>query len=169
MMIIRPEEPRDRAAIRQVVEAAFGQPQEAHLVDLLRDHGKVTFSLVAEKDERVVGHILFSPVTIESNDESLMAIGLAPLAVLPELQNEGIGSQLMHAGLEACRAAGHECVVVLGHPRYYPRFGFVPASRYGVRCEYDVPDEHFMLIELRAGALAGHEGLVKYQPEFNQV
>ena len=91
------------------------------------------------------------------------------MAVRPEFQKQGIGSQLIERGLEQCRAAGQACVVVLGHPEYYPRFGFVPASRYGIRCEYDVPDEVFMIIELRDGALEGCAGIVKYQPEFNEV
>lgn len=137
------------------------------MVCRLREGGKVTLSLVAVEDDRVVGHILFSPVTIESEAEVRAAAGLAPLAVLPELQRSGIGSRLVRAGLEECRNAGHECVVVLGHPDYYPRFGFVPAICYGVRCEFDVPDEAFMVIELREGALRGRAGTARYQPEFD--
>src|ERR1044072_6444256 len=169
MLIVRNEKPEDIAAIHEVNEKAFGQPAEANLVDALRANGKVTFSLVAVQDDRVVGHILFSPVTIESEKESFAAVGLAPLAVLPEHQNQGIGSRLVRAGLDECRKALHESVVVLGHPDYYPRFGFTPASRYGIKSEYDVRDEVFMIMELREGALAGRSGTVKYQPEFNDV
>lgn len=168
-MIIRHEQPGDIDSIRRVVELAFGRTDEARLVDALRDNNKFMLSLVALIDDRVVGHILFTPVTIDSGDQSFDAIGLAPLAVLPELQSKGIGSALTRAGLEELRRAGHECVVVLGHPDYYPRFGFVPASRYGIKCEYDVADEVFMLQELRQGALAGRTGTVHYQPEFNNV
>jgi putative acetyltransferase len=169
LIIIRPEKPDDVAAIRIVNERAFGRPAEAELVEALRAHGKATLSLVAEQNAQVVGHILFSPVTIESENQLIAGIGLAPLTVLPEWQNRSIGSQLVEAGLAECRSAGHERAVVLGHARYYPRFGFVPASRYGLRSEYDVPDDVFMAIELRDGALQGCVGLVRYAPEFEAV
>lgn len=167
--IIRREQPEDVAMIRHVNEQAFKNAAEADLVDKLRHSQHVTLSLVAVQNDRVVGHILFSPVTIESQEKTVQAIGLAPMAVLPELQRQGIGSLLVRAGLEECRQAGHECVVVVGHPEYYPRFGFAPASRYSLTCEYDVPDDVFMAVELRQGALRGCAGLVKYQSEFNEV
>lgn len=169
MVIVRDEKPEDLAAIHEVNAKAFEQAAEANLVDALRANGKVTLSLVAVQDDRVVGHILFSPVVIESEKETFAAVGLAPLAVLPEYQNQGIGSRLVRAGLDECRKALHESVVVLGHPEYYPRFGFAPASRYGIKSEYDVRDEVFMIIELREGALLGRSGIVKYQPEFNEM
>jgi putative acetyltransferase len=170
MMIVRQERPEDVAGIRHVNEQAFDGPAEADIVDLLRARGKVALSLVAAQDDRIVGHILFSPVMIESEGElCASAVGLAPMAVLPELQKQGIGSRLVKHGLEQCRKAGYQCVVVLGHAEYYPRFGFLPASRYGLKCVYDVPDEVFMAIELREGALAGRAGIVKYQPELNEV
>src|SRR5574341_1853240 len=169
MIVIRPEEPRDIAAIRKVVEEAFGQPAEANLVDALRRNGKATLSLVAEDDGQIVGHILFSPVTIESGDDQFAGIGVAPMAVLPESQSRGIGSLLVKRGLERCREAGHQFAVVLGHPEYYPRFGFVPASRFHLRCEYEVADEVFMAMELREGALQNRAGMARYQPEFNEV
>jgi putative acetyltransferase len=166
MAIVRREKPEDVAEIRRVNEQAFGQAAEADLVDALRAGGQATLSLVAVEDGRVVGHIFFSPVAIESAGKTFPALGLAPMAVLPEWQRRGIGSLLVETGLAECRKAGCECVVVLGHPEYYPRFGFRPASRYGIQSEYDVPDEVFMLIELRADALQGRAGLAKYQPEF---
>ena len=169
LIIIRPETPDDVAAIRVVNQRAFGQPAEAELVEALRAHGKATVSLVADQAGQVVGHILFSPVMIESKGQIIAGVGLAPMAVLPEFQSRGIGSRLVEAGLAACRNAGHERAVVLGHAHYYPRFGFVPASRYGLRSEYDVPDGVFMAIELRDGALQGCAGLVKYAPEFGAV
>ncbi len=169
MIVIRPEQPEDNAITHQVVEQAFSNSAEAHLVDMLRRNGKAIFSLVAEDNGRVIGHILFSEVVIEAAAGQLKGIGLAPLAVSPERQNEGIGSLLIEQGLKLCRKAGYPFIVVLGHPEYYPRFGFVPASRFGIKSEYDVRDEVFMIIEIREGSLAGFAGVVKYQPEFNEV
>ena len=169
MITVRHEQPEDIAVIHQVVQQAFGQPAEADLVDTLRRNGKAIFSLVAEDNGRVIGHILFSEVVIEAAAGQWKGIGLAPLAVSPERQNEGIGSLLTEQGLKLCRQAGHPFVVVLGHPEYYPRFGFVSASRFGIKSEYEVRDEVFMIIELREGSLAGFAGVVKYQPEFNEV
>lgn len=168
-MNIRPEQPEDGAAIRQVVEAAFGRVAEADLVDKLRSHGKAMVSLVAEADRQLVGHILFSEVILDVNPKAVKVIGLAPLAVAPAWQKQGVGSQLTQVGLATCRAAGYDAAIVLGHPEYYPRFGFVPASRYGVHSEYNVRDEVFMAMELHTGALAGCAGLARYQPEFNEV
>lgn len=168
-MNIRPEQPEDGAAIHQVVEAAFGRVAEADLVDKLRAHGKSVVSLVAEIEGQVAGHILFSEVTVETNPRNRKIIGLAPLAVAPAQQRAGIGAQLTRAGLAACRAAGYDAAIVLGHPEYYPRFGFVPASRFGITCEYDVRDEVFMALELTEGALADCHGLARYQAEFNEL
>ncbi|HKC86016.1 MAG TPA: N-acetyltransferase [Blastocatellia bacterium] len=168
-MIIRSEKPEDIPAIRIVNELAFGGAAEADLVDALRRDGKATISLAAEDGGRVVGHILFSPVTIETSERELVGVGLAPMSVIPERQNQRIGSLLVEEGLRRCRVDGHRFVVVLGHPGYYPRFGFVPASRFGIKSEYDVADEVFMVLELQDGALSGCAGLVKYQPEFNEV
>jgi putative acetyltransferase len=166
---IRAEMAEDYPAVHQLNEQAFDGPGEANLVEALRQSGEPYISLVAEEGDRIVGHIFFSPVLIESEAGAFKAIGLAPMAVLPEFQNQGIGSQLVRRGLEECRNIGHEVVVVLGHPEYYPRFGFIPASRKGLSCEYPVPDEVFMVLELREGALSGREGLVKYRPEFGSV
>jgi putative acetyltransferase len=169
MLFIRREQPEDIAAIHELHEVAFGRPAEADLVDALRARSKTTLSLVAVEDDRIVGHILFSPVTIDSAARTFSAVGLAPMAVLPERQRRGIGSQLVSAGLLECRNAGYDCVVVLGHPTYYPRFGFVPASRYGLRSEYEVPDEAFMALAWRAGVLEDRGGVVRYQPEFDEI
>jgi putative acetyltransferase len=168
-MIIRLERPEDVPAIRIVNERAFGSSSEADIVDALRRSGKATISLVAEDEGRVIGHILFSPVTVETGERELAGLGLAPVAVLPEFQNRGVGSSLVEQGIECCREAGHSFVVVLGHPHYYPRFGFTPASRFGIKCEYDVADENFMAMELREGALQNQAGMARYQPEFNEV
>jgi len=169
MVAILHERPEDANAIRFVLEEAFGQSIEADLVDALRRRGALTLSLVALRENEVVGHIVFSPVTIESAESSFDAIGLGPMAVLPPYQRKGIGSQLVRIGLEQCRQAGHEIVVVLGHPDFYGRFGFVSTKHRGIYCEFDVPDDVFMVMELRQGALAGRGGLVKYQPDFKSV
>jgi putative acetyltransferase len=168
-MTVRPEKSEDIPAIRIVNQRAFGGAAEADLVDALRGNGKTVISLVAEDDGLIVGHIFFSPVAIQSKGAGLTGVGLAPLAVIPERQNQGIGSMLVGHGLRRCREEGHPYVVVLGHPDYYPRFGFVPASRFGIKSEYDVADEVFMVMELREGALSGWAGVTKYQPEFNEV
>jgi len=166
---IRRETAADVAAVAALNRAAFARTEEADLVDRLRAAGRAAASLVAVRDGAVLGHILFSRVSIEPAGLDLRPLGLAPMAVRPDEQRTGIGSALVWAGLAACRAAGAGAVVVLGHAEYYPRFGFLPASRFGLRCEYAVPDEVFMARELAAGALAGAYGLVRYAPEFAAV
>ena len=165
---IRHDTPDDYPAIRELHERAFGGPAEATLVEMLRAAGKIVVSLVAVHQERVVGHILFSPVTVGDVPEGLRAVGLAPMSVLPELQNRGIGSRLVHEGLEACRRRGEEVVVVLGHAAYYPRFGFVKAKDRGLDNEYGA-DESFMVLELKKGTLQSVHGLVKYAREFRRA
>jgi putative acetyltransferase len=169
MITIRQETKEDRAAVHHVNEVAFGRVGEAALVDALREVAHPHISLVATLDDQVVGHIFFSPVSIESDDSVLTALGLAPMAVLPEYQSQGIGSALVREGLKECQRIGHNIVVVLGHPEYYPRFGFIPAIQKGLRCEYQVPDEAFMVLELIPDALKGRRGLVKYHPAFSSV
>jgi putative acetyltransferase len=168
-MVIRREERQDIAAIRSVNEQAFGGSVEANAIDALRDRGAAALSLVAVIDKQVVGHLFFSLVTIEAPDRSWPGLGLAPLAVLPEYQRQGIGTALMNAGLEKCRQLGHERVIVLGHPAYYPRFGFERASAYGVRFEYEAPDEACLILALQPGALDDVSGVAKYQPEWNEA
>ena len=170
-MLIRAEQLADLAAIRRVNEEAFGRAAEADLVDRLRANHKAILSLVAEDNGVIVGHILFSEVTVEVNPPSFnrfgKLIGLAPMAVTTARQRSGIGSQLVRAGLAELK--GYEAAVVLGHPEYYPRFGFVPASRFGLKSEYDVRDEVFMALELTPNALAQCSGVILYQAEFNEL
>lgn len=166
MIRVKPERPEHIDGIRLVNEAAFGRVDEADLVDRLRADGHAILSFVALSDERVIGHILFSPVTLGSNTK---ALGLAPMAVLPEFQRRGIGSLLIAEGLQACRRAQHPRVVVLGHTDYYPRFGFVPASRYGVRCPYPVEADAFMALELSEKAFVGCSGTARYAPAFDTL
>ena len=169
MLTIRAEIPEDIPAIHHVHTLAFGQPNEADLVDALRQHNALTISLVTVKDGRLVGHIAFSVVTITSSTSTIEALGLAPLAVLPAYQRRGIGSQLVEAGLTTCHHTPYGVVVVLGHPHYYPRFGFVLAKPLGIVWEHDIPEEAFMVKEIKEGALAQTRGVVKYRPEFATV
>ena len=169
MLKVRAETAEDHAAVRRVNELAFGQPGEAGLVDALRAGKRPHVSLVASEGGRVVGHIFFSPVTVESAGGVWGAMGLGPMAVLPESQGRGVGSALVREGLRECARLGHEVVFVLGHAEYYPRFGFRPAAPEGIGCEFPAPDENFMVAELRRGALAGRRGVVRYAPEFREV
>ena len=161
---VRLEEPADEAGVRETNEEAFGTPLEARLVDALRG-SPGSISLVATTDDRVVGHILFTPVTIEPTANVRIA-GLAPMSVRRMYQRRGVGGRLIQAGLEECRRQGFAAVVLVGHPAYYPRFGFVPAHTYGLECEFPVPQDAFMVRELDAGALGGVGGVVRYRPEF---
>ena len=144
---------------------AFAGPTEALLVDRLRASAG-SMSLVACEASGVVGHILFTATRIMGRQ--LRVAGLGPMAVTPARQHSGIGSELVRRGLDACRREGYEAVVVVGHPEYYPRFGFQRGSRFGLRCEFVVPDEVFMAVELQRGALAGG-GELRYAPEFSEV
>ena len=168
MSTIRAERPTDTHAVREINEHAFDTPAEARLVDLLRERGTLVVSLVAESGGRVVGHIAFSPVSIAARPQ-LQGLGLGPMAVLPSCQNQGTGSQLVREGLSRCRELGVHFVVVLGHPHFYPRFGFLPASRFRLRCRWPAPEGAFMAIELQPGSLLDADGLVSYEPEFNDV
>lgn len=164
METIRPERPEDAPAIRAVHEAAFPTTAEADMVERLRAHGKAVVALVAEDEGRIVGHILFSPVTLEPAAE-VSGLGLAPVAVLHGHEKHGVGRRLIQNGLAEARARGAGFVVVLGDPPYYSRFGFEPAARHGLRNEYGA-SEAFMVFKLAAGALPPAGTLVKYAPEF---
>jgi len=168
MIEIRAETPKDSPAIRQVLEQAFAGTAEANLVERLRQTNKVLLSLVALKEGQLVGYVLFSPVTIVSARANGRDIGLAPIAVHPAYQNQGIGSRLIREGLSQCRQAGYDIVVVLGDSNYYTRFGFSRASHYGLDNEYDA-DQHFMALELKDGLLTKVSGLVQYAPEFSEA
>lgn len=187
---IRAERPEDIAAIGEVNKLAFAQDQEANLVDALRANGAALLSLVATLDGQVVGHIMYSPATIVTEVTSVKATsveparaeasvelagievsgaGLAPMAVLPEHQRHGVGSQLIEAGTRKIKDAGLPFIIVLGHANYYPRFGFQQASALGIRCEWDVPPEAFMILILDQAKMHGVSGLAKYRHEFSTV
>src|SRR5882672_2609069 len=164
---IRPERADDIPAVRRVHEAAFPTAAEADLVDRLRQSDKVAVSLVAEADGEIVGHILFSPVTFDP-PASLVAFGLAPMAVVPGNEKHGVGRRLVQNGLAECHARDACMVVVLGDPPYYGRFGFERASRHGLRNPFGVEDE-FMVFMLEAGAHPTPGTMVKYAPEFDKL
>lgn len=165
-LTIRDEADSDAASIRAVVEAAFGRPGEADLVDALRRAGTLTLSTVAIIGNRIVGHVAFSPIIIGGRHP---ALALAPVAVAPDCQRQGIGSALIRSGLDECRKSGHGIVLVLGAPAYYGRFGFTPASGFGIACPFPAPLADFMLLELTPGAAHGCHGKVSYRPEFELV
>jgi putative acetyltransferase len=165
-LLVRAERTEDEASVRGIHREAFdGRAAEAELVDRLRSAGKAVVSLVAEIDSRVVGHILFSPVTVDSPGGSVSGVGLAPVGVLPGLQGRGIGSALITAAIDECRRLGWPFVVVLGDPKYYKRFDFERASSYQLRNEYGA-DEEFRVLQNQINALPEGGGLVKYASEF---
>ena len=167
---IREERPQDADAVRTVNESAFGQPEEAGIVDKLRAECDELLSLVAVCDGEVVGHILFSPATIESDSGDVRGMGLAPMAVLPVHQRRGIGSKLAGAALAILRDRQCPFVIVLGHPEYYPRFGFEPASNHGIKSQWeDIPDEAFMLLVLDDSAMQRVSGTARYRDEFDEA
>lgn len=174
-MHIRFETPDDKAAIHEVTRAAFGRDVEADLVDNLRDGGHLMLSLVAEEDGRIVGHAAYSPGRIELSAGGEVAVAaLGPISVLPDVQAKGIGGRLIERGFEECLALDLDLTFLLGHPSYYPRFGWVPAKALGVRWAPDTsghPNPAFMVKELRPGALAaalhGGAGVFHYSPEFD--
>jgi putative acetyltransferase len=169
--VIRPERPSDHDAIRAVNDAAFGQPAEGELVDALRQTAAFIpeLSLVAEQGTNLIGHILFTSLTVVEERAVHPALALAPMAVVPSWQRRGVGSALVRRGLQDARVLGHAVVIVLGHPHYYPRFGFRPARPLGIRSPFDAPDEAFLALELQPGALQAVHGEVKYPPAFLTV
>jgi putative acetyltransferase len=168
--VIRDERSEDAPAIRAVLEAAFPEVVEADLVDRLRATCQDRISLIAVEDNQVLGHILFTPVAIDRSDGPIIGSGLAPMAVIPEFQRKGIGSALVRAGIDRLRRSGCSFVVVVGHPEYYPRFGFVAASTYAVGCQWDgIPDEAFMILVLQSSITSQLAGVAKYRPEFDSV
>ncbi len=167
---IRPERPEDVAQVRVINEQAFEQPAEANIVDKMRQACPDCLSLVAEDGKDAVGHILFSPVVVETSGRRVTGMGLAPMAVLPDRQRQGIGTRLVKRGLEILRERGCPFVIVLGHPGYYPRFGFQRASNHGLSSQWEgVPDEAFMVLILDGNAMTGMSGVARYRDEFNDA
>ncbi len=167
-MVVRAEEKGDHAAVHALNVKAFESAAEAKLVDVLRERASPLISLVAEHEQKIIGHIMFSPVSL-TGQASAKIMGLAPMAVAPERQRSGVGSALVQAGLDHCKRLGFGAVVVLGHPEYYPRFGFAPSTRFGITSEYNAPEGAFMAIELHPGYPHGTPGTIRYHAAFAAV
>ncbi len=167
--IIRQETPKDYEQITKVNDLAFKQPNEGSMISAMRKNKKFIpqLSLVAEIDLKVVGHIIFFPLNIISAEKSFEVLSLAPMAVLPEYQNKGIGKKIVTEGLKKSKESGYKAVVVLGHPTYYPKFGFEPASKWNIKLPIeDVPNEASMAIELEEGFLKDKDGIIEYPEEY---
>jgi putative acetyltransferase len=162
MIDVREERPGDVAAIRDLNRQAFGQDQEANIVDALRANDGVLLSLVATIDGRVIGHILYSPVQLGA----LTGAGLGPMAVHPDHQRQGVGRRLIEAGTRRLENSDCAFIVVVGHADYYPRFGFTSARPLGITCEWDVPDDVFLVLVLDSIRMNGVSGPAKYRSEF---
>jgi putative acetyltransferase len=171
---IRPETPADEGAIDRVLQVAFSEggtrdpSPEVTLVHRLRREAAFdpSLSFVAEQDGEVIGHLLFTPITIRGKTRSWPALSLAPLSVLPGFEPTYAGTRLMREGLDVCREAGHRIVVVLGHPKYYARFGFEPAEVHGIRSPWPTAGAAFRVLGLAPGALEGVSGFVEYPAPF---
>ena len=167
-VLIRNEKKDDYNEIRKINELAFGQKNEGKLVDDLRKKSDFNclLSLVAEIKGRIVGHILFYPIKIKNEDKEHIVLSLAPIAVHPDFQNKGIGTKLVKKGLEAAKKTGYDAVIVVGHPNYYPRFGFSPASKWDIKLPIECPDDVFLALELKKNSLKNISGLVEFPKEY---
>lgn len=170
-VLIRRETPDDFIQVARLIEMAFCQKNEAMLVEQLRHNKKYNpmLSLVADYDGHVIGHILFFPIMIRSEDSETESLALAPLSVSPEFQKMGIGGRLIQQGMKTARAIGFGSVIVLGHPKYYLRFGFVPAIKWNIKAPFEVPADALMAIEFEQGALKNAGGVIEYPQEFSEL
>ncbi|PTM57845.1 GNAT family N-acetyltransferase [Desmospora activa] len=162
---IREEKSIDLRKIKEINDLAFGRETESNIVDAIRKspHFIPQLSLIAETgDGEVVGHILFSIISIQTKEESVKSLVLAPMAITPKYQSQGVGSTLIREGLNRCGKMGFKHVVVLGHPNYYPRFGFIPAITKGIKAPFEVPNETFMVCELKKNSLEKVHGTVQF-------
>lgn len=170
MITIREENTQDHEAIRGINKQAFAAEGESRIIDNLRDNCSDIISLVAESDGQVVGHILFSPVTVSHGGSEIVGMGLAPMSVHPDYQNQGIGSKLVQQGLQRIIQTDCPFVIVLGHQHYYPRFGFEPAVKFGLQSQWEgIPDEVFMAMILDQPRMSGISGIATYRHEFNDA
>jgi len=167
---IRAEKSDDHDAVKDLNDRAFNQSQEGIIVGKITNSGASILSLVAEIDKKIVGHILFSPAQFEEFPGITGGMGLAPMAVLPGYQEQGIGKMLVKEGISILRKQNVPFIIVLGHEHYYPKFGFEKASGYGIRCQWEgVPDEAFMILILNHELMSGVQGVARYMDEFNEA
>lgn len=168
-MKIRPELDKDFKEIRSITQRAFNNEEEPDLIEAIRESEYYIndLSLVAEKAGKVVGYIMFSRIRVVGDNDGTDVLSLAPMAIDPDMQNRGIGTELLKNGIKKCRLLGYRIIIVIGHPEYYPRFGFVPARDVGFEVPFDVPDEAFMVAGLVDGALEGTGGMVVFSPPFD--
>ena len=170
MIEIREEKQTDYNSVRMVNDLAFGQPEEGRIVDKLRKVCQEIVSLVAVSGEKIVGHIFFTPAVIRHKDTDIIGMGLAPMAVLPEFQRQGIGSLLVKEGLQRIKQTDCPFIIVLGHDHFYSRFGFERASIYGLKTQWEgVPDEAFMVLIQNKAVMSGVSGVAKYRSEFDEA
>lgn len=169
-IVIRKEEEKDYKQVYEVNKLAFQQENESILIEKIRkgENFIPDLSLVAVINNRIVGHILFSKIKIVG-DSIFESIALAPMAVIPAFQKQGVGSELIKKGMAKAKELGFDSIIVLGHKDYYPKFGFERASKWNIKCPFEVPEEAFMAIELTKKALKGKAGTVKYPDEFMEV
>ncbi len=168
-MTIRIEKTTDIQQIWQINTEAFERKGEADLINTLRESDTPYISLIYEENNKFLGHIFFTPVELAGDTSGLDIMGLGPMAVVPEMQYKGIGSLLVKAGIEQCRDNGYDAIIVLGHAAFYPKFGFVPSVNYGIKSEFDVPEDVFMVLELKKNILKGKQGIIKYHEAFSSV
>lgn len=169
MLIIRDECTEDFPTVFEINSLAFDTDAEARLVNLMRRKARPVVSLVAERDDQILGHIMFTPVQIDGEAAGGRTMGLGPIAVHPDAQGQGIGARLVQAGLDACRALRTELVFVVGDPEYYHKFGFKPAADSGFHYKDEKFDNVFSVLELTKGAASGLSGEVLYHPAFDNV
>jgi len=175
-IIIRQETQDDYSWVIELTEKAFetleiSDHNEGKLVDTLRKANTFIeeLSLVAELNGQIVGHILFTPIIINNGEQQFQSLVLAPVSVLPAFQKQGIGAELSLAGHQKAKELGFQSVILIGHPEYYPRFGYKPASTWGIKTHYELPsDDVFMAVELTEGALSNVSGMVIFPPEFGE-
>ena len=170
-IIIRQELKEDLARIKEINDQAFEQEDEGRLINKLRQKDQFIpeLSLIAEVDQNLVGHILFYPVKIISEDQKHITLSLGPMSALPEYQKKGIGSKLINEGLKRAKDLGFRSVIVVGNPEYYPKFGFTKASNWSIKVPFEVPDEVFMALEIVKGELQDKPGIIDYPKEFLEI
>lgn len=168
-LTIRIERSSDHAAVYEVNRLAFGRVEEADLIERIRSLTSEIISMVAVLGDLIVGHVLFSPVTVQTNPSETAALGLGPVAILPDYQRQGHGTRLTEVGLRQCKLSGCKVVFVLGHPEYYPRFGFRPSANGGFFFKNHEFDPYFFFLELEPGASSELSGEVCYLPPFDDA